>query len=533
MTTPAAPRLLKLLRRPEIYPEPTRSVELIETHISWVFLTDAYVYKLKKPVHFEFADFSTLAARHQACRDELRLGRRLAGDVYLDVVPLRITDAGTDTNPIAFDAQGDICEYAVKMRRLPDQRMLDRLLIEQRLTTAEIDQLAERLATFYASADSVAADAGAYRASIQHHVQANRHDLLAAADGQDEPLVRRVHTAQLRLLHLYADMFDARVSEGRIIEGHGDLRPEHICLVDPPVVFDCVEFSRELRTLDVVDELAFLAMECDAAAAESIGEVVLHAYCRRSHDAPPVVLWNFYKSYRACVRAKVAALRAGQVEGHQRETLLATAERRLQLAETYERSFGRTMLLVVGGLMGTGKSTVAAALTDALGLDCLRTDVVRRELFGDVASTDAFGKGRYTAANRRRVYDELLGRGEARLAAGVSVVLDGTFLWADELMPARDLAAAYGATFLAVRCECPDEMARRRIAARAVEGRDASEARTEFFDEQKRNRPPVPVDVPTVRVDTSAGVEQGLPLVYEQLRAADGGADWYTRSVSS
>ena len=155
------------------------------------------------------------------------------------------------------------------MSRLPDERMLDSLLADQQLTTAETDQLAERLAAFYARAEGVACDAAEYRASIERHVRANRRDLLATADARDESLIRRVHTAQLRSLHLYADMFDARVTAGRVIEGHGDLRPEHVCLVDPPVVFDCVEFSRELRTLDVADELAFLASECDALGSES------------------------------------------------------------------------------------------------------------------------------------------------------------------------------------------------------------------------------------------------------------------------
>jgi aminoglycoside phosphotransferase family enzyme/predicted kinase len=514
----ATPALVELLLRPEAYPEHTASVELIETHISWVFLTDTFVYKLKKPVRFEFADFSTLAARHQACQDEVRLNRRLAGDVYLDVVPLHITNTGD----VAFDTQGDPLDYAVKMRRLPAARRLDQLIVADRLTIAEMERLARRLAVFYTNAESAAVEASDYRDTILHHVRANRHDLLTAVGEQDASLVRRVHTAQLRLLHLYADMFESRVTAGHIIEGHGDLRPEHLCLVDPPVVFDCIEFSRELRMLDRLDELAFLAMECVALGAESVGEHVLQAYCQQSQDTPPHALWNFYKSYRACVRAKVAALRAQQVEVQQRDALLATVARRLELAETYERSFGRPTLLVVGGLMGTGKSTVAAALSEALGLDCLRTDVVRRELLGDQPASDAFGEGRYTAEHRRRVYDELFRRGEALLAKGNSVVLDGTFLSADVLMQARGLAEANGATFLALRCECPDELARQRIVTRAANNRDASDARPELFDQQKQSRPPIPADVPMVRVDTSGNVAGVLRPVYAQLRALAG-----------
>ena len=233
------------------------------------------------------------------------------------------------------------------------------------------------------------------------------------------------------------------------------------------------------------------------------------------------VLWNFYKSYRACVRAKVTALRAAQLEGDERDDLLVVAERRLELAESYERAFGRPTLLVVGGLMGTGKSTVASALSEALGFDCLRTDLVRRDLFGTQLRSEAFGEGDYTAVNRQRVYDELFRRAAARLAVGVSVVLDGTFLAADVLIPARDLAASAGATFLAVRCECPDHLARRRVADRLAAGRDASQARPELFDRQKRERGAVPTDVATIHVDTSSVVSEVLPDVYARLREID------------
>ncbi|MEZ6069222.1 MAG: AAA family ATPase [Pirellulales bacterium] len=524
MTRPNADVLISLLSRPQCYPQPNTSVELVETHLSWVFLTDELVYKLKKPVHFEFADFRTLAARRAACHDELRLNRRLAPHVYLDVVQLRVSGLAVlfteaDHSVDGLDEDRDAIEYAVRMRRLPDGRMLDHLIRSGRLDSGEVDEFAERLATFYSSAAAVTADTGAYRRSIEHHVRANRADLLDAADPRDDALVRRVHAAQLRLLHLYADAFDTRVSEGRVIEGHGDLRPEHVCLIDPPVVFDCVEFSRELRTLDIADELAFLAMECDSLDAADVGQRVLDAYARRSHDNPPPMLWNFYKSYRACVRAKVAALRAAQVTGDERNALLADADKRLRLAESYERQFGRPTLLVVGGLMGTGKSTVAAALGEALGFDCLRTDVVRGELFGDAPSADGFASGRYSDENRRRVYDEVFHRAEAMLTTGVSLILDGTFLADAEIAPSRDLAERHGAALLVVRCECPDDLARQRIAQRSAAGNDASEARPELFDQQKRRQCTSAIDVPRLVLDTSLPVARLLPEVYQRLRA--------------
>jgi predicted kinase len=371
------------------------------------------------------------------------------------------------------------------MRRLPAERMLDELIRRGALTEEAVSGVASFLANYYHRAEPAAVDGEAYRAAIAAHVADNRRVLLAAAE-IDTDRVRRIHTAQLRYLTCRGDVFRTRARERRVIDGHGDLRPEHVCLVDPPAVFDCIEFSPDSRRVDVLDELCFFAMECDAAGASAVGARVLDAYRRLSHDEASVGLALFYKAYRATVRAKVAALRAEQVAGAARQESYGTRDRYLGLADEYLRTGGvRPLLILVTGLMGTGKSTLARELGEALGIEVLRTDVVRSAVVPAGQGNESFGVGRYGADARGRVYDELLRRARERLARGASVILDGTFIEASKRADALGLGRDLNADTSVVRCACPRETALERIAARLKSAAgDPSEARPELYDLQ-------------------------------------------------
>jgi aminoglycoside phosphotransferase family enzyme len=281
-----------------------------ETHISWVFLTDRFAYKLKKPVRYDFLDFSTPQARRAACEAELRLNQRLARDIYLEVLPIARNLHGR----LRWGGSSAPVDWVVKMRRLPADRMLDGLIRSGCLSNTDVDKLASTLARFFHEASPLVIAPGDYRQSLQDHVRGNRRELLAPSHALPAEMTKRIHAAQLRFLELQPDRFDERVCDGRVIEGHGDLRPEHICLLHQPVIFDCIEFNADLRRLDVADELSFLSMECDRLGADWVGDRVIQAYRRISNDPVAEDVLNFYKSYRACVRAKVAALRADQVQ---------------------------------------------------------------------------------------------------------------------------------------------------------------------------------------------------------------------------
>jgi len=284
------------------YPEPTPSVEAIETHMSWVFLTDRYAWKLKKPVRSQYLDFSTESARRLDCNEELRLNRRLSDGVYLDTVPLVIDADGR----LRLAADGRIVDWLVKMRRLPAARMLDRMVRDRSVEAADVRRVVERLANFYRQSTPIAITPDGYRARFSADIAGNRRELAAAVYGLPDALIGKICARQQALLDSQPELFDARVHAGRIIEAHGDLRAEHICLEPRPQIIDCLEFSRELRVLDAADELAFLALECERLGAPELATTIFATYTAVTGDTPPDALLRFYQSHRACVRAKIA-----------------------------------------------------------------------------------------------------------------------------------------------------------------------------------------------------------------------------------
>lgn len=293
-----------LFKEPRTYPEPPREIVSIETHMSWVFLTDKYAYKMKKPVHYPYLDFSTLDAREWNCREEFRLNQRLAPGVYLGVVPL----CWQASDVVRLEGEGTAVEWLVKMRRLPAARMLDRMIEKHDVTPAAIRGLAELLVAFYRESPTIVLNAAAHRAQYRTAIELNRNILSRPQHELPAALVAKVHAALSRTVDDAAELFDQRVRAGKIVEGHGDLRPEHVCLEAHPIVFDRLEFNRDLRIIDPVEELAFLSMECERLGAPFVGEILLDVYARITGDAPPKALLDFYMAHRACIRARLAAL---------------------------------------------------------------------------------------------------------------------------------------------------------------------------------------------------------------------------------
>jgi aminoglycoside phosphotransferase family enzyme/predicted kinase len=500
--------------RPDFYPERPAKVELVETHISWVFLTDRFAYKLKKPVRFEFLDFSTPALRRQACEDEVRLNRRLAPTAYLGAVPVTADSWGH----LQLDGEGKPVDWVVRMQRLPPDRTLQELICRGKLVEGNVQRLATMLADFYTQAPPLTMRPEEYRDELEHHVRANSDELSQSEHGLSPAMVQRSQSAQLRLLHVLPEMVDQRVCDGRIVEGHGDLRPEHIYLTRPPAIIDCIEFSYELRTLDVADELCFLAMECDRLAAPHVGQQIIDTYCRVSGDHPPPMLLDFYKCYRASVRAKVAALRSDQLAAAQRGAIERVEREYLGLADEYARRMGPPLVVVVRGLMGTGKSTLARALSKKLGLRLFHTDAIRRELFPLDCKEHAYGGGKYCAEHRQRVYDVLLNRGTEALNSGISVALDGTFLTSRSRAEAAERAQRAGAMLLLVECRCPGDVARQRIAERLRADKDLSEARPDLFVRQRCDEQGNPPGLESVIVDTTTSVNAQLDVVFGVMR---------------
>lgn len=498
-------QIVELFQQEDTYSPAASQVETIETHISYVFLTDHEAYKLRKGVKFEFVDFSTAELRKQDCEDEVRLNRRLAPDLYLGVLPIT---RDTDGN-LALDGAGEPVDWVVKMHRLDLASTLEERIRTDALSAAEIDQVSQFLAGAYADVKELSLagklTGSQYREHVEQHVRANLADLLEYDSfAPSEPcLIRRVHAAQLLLLAALPDWFERRVSEHYVIEGHGDLRPEHICLKPRPLAFDCVEFNAEFRQIDVLDELGFLAMECDMLQRADVGQAVLDAYLAESRDPADPRLLLFYKAYRACVRGKVAALRSTQLADDARDKAMSDAHRYMQAAGEYTAQMLRPVLLVMRGVSGSGKSTLARELADQFAVQRISSDEVRQMVQEKNDSEPGLDEERYAPAARDAVYQALLGEAEKTLRGHAPVILDASFLEARWLDWASELATKTGATLLVVETDCPAEVAQDRIAERRTAGSDASEARPELVPHQLETREAVPRGIPLVQVDAT------------------------------
>ncbi|MGZ3510507.1 MAG: hypothetical protein ACXVAC_19305, partial [Vulcanimicrobiaceae bacterium] len=290
------------LLEPASYPEPTRAVEAVETHMSWVFLTDRFAYKLKKPVRLPYLDFSTVDLRKHYCEEEIRLNARLAPRVYICTLPITL-----EANQVmTIGGSGLAIDWLVKMHRLPADRMLDHAIEHGTVAAEDIERLAFLLSGFYRKAPRVALSGATYRRRLEADVTANLEDLRKAKNIVARHRVERIHTAQAAFLQRCWKHFEQRVNEGRIVEAHGDLRPEHVLLGPDPQIIDCLEFNTAFRTLDAADELAFFAMECEMLGAPAVGTMVFDRYCGDNDDAAAKGLFDFYKCYRACLRSKLA-----------------------------------------------------------------------------------------------------------------------------------------------------------------------------------------------------------------------------------
>lgn len=313
------------LSRASAYPHPTDGVAARETHMSWVFLTQNRVYKLKKPVRFPYLDFSTLARREAACRAEVRLNRELAPDVYLGVVPLTLQTAG-----LALGGEGTAVDWLVVMRRLDENQTLEQAIFNKRVGYAQLDQLVDLLVHFYQRAPVVRMTPEEHLADWRRNIAYNFRVLTESSLGLPVGQLAFVKSAQMQFLERRSGMLRRRVRQLAIVDCHGDLRPEHIWLDKPVKVIDRLEFNPRLRAVDPFDEIAFLSVECERLGASWAGDYIKRRVMRQLYPAPPEELLNFYRCCRATLRARLAI--AHLLEPHPR-----TPEKWPRVARSYLR----------------------------------------------------------------------------------------------------------------------------------------------------------------------------------------------------
>jgi len=488
--------LVGALSDPSRFSHPAGAIDVIETHISFVVLAGEFVYKLKKPVDLGFLDFRTLAARRHFCEEELRLNRRTAPGLYLEVLPI----AGRADEPV-LGGDGPPIEYALKMRRFPQACLLDRMAREKTLTPDHIDALATVIAAFHARVDH--ADAGSafgtparvLAPALQNFDQL---EALGASDPDKHDLTAlRAWTLQAHR-HL-SDSIERRRGEGFVRECHGDLHLGNIAVIDgSPVPFDCIEFDAQLRWIDVMSEIAFLVMDLLDHRLPALAWRCLDAYLQATGDYGGVELLRFFLVYRAMVRAKIALIRDGQTAASDGAGTGPKSAFRtyLDLALELSRS-GRPAIVLMHGLSGSGKSTVAQAALESLGAIRIRSDVERKRSHGLAAaerSASGVESGLYVPAITALTYRRLATLAAGIVRAGWPALVDATFLRQADRESFRALARSEAVPFLIVSCEAAEATLRARVVAREREAGDASEAGLAVLERQLATREPLVAD---------------------------------------
>jgi aminoglycoside phosphotransferase family enzyme/predicted kinase len=505
MAKPAWELMIGSLLRPAAYGHSVApgGPQLLETHLSWVLLSGPYAYKLKKPVAFGFVDFSTAERREQACRDELRLNRRLSPARYLDLVPVYGTAetasfvAPVDTPP-GSNHPAAVIAWAVRMVQFEQEQLLPAALAAGRVDQAAIRELAARLACFHR--DAATAGSGTpwgKPEAVRQPVLDNLTALAACPQAQAvlEPLTAWVNR-QARLL---TPWFSRRQSDGHIRECHGDLHLGNMLLGPAGIeVFDALEFSETLRWIDPISEMAFLVMDLAVRGRADLGSLLLNGWVEATGDGAGLRGWAWYSVYRALVRAKVSWLRLQQsgLEAAERSRMRAELVRYLNLAMDWIQRQSQPLVLM-HGLAGSGKSTIAAQLSRRLGAVVFRSDVERKRLFGiwGVSPTRQLQGELYGPKASRHLYGIVLPTlVEAASAGGLAVIVDACFLRRSERQRMVDLAGQLSIPVQIVVCEAPEPTLRQRLLERAAAGTDPSDANAEVLERQHQWLEPLDPD---------------------------------------
>lgn len=506
--------------------------KLIETHASWVFVGPRFVFKLKKPVNFGFLDFSTLEKREAACQAEVLLNARLAPSVYLGVVPVRRDGERLwvdDEDAIAglgapHDPGGAIVDYAVKMHRLPDDQRADDLLARQSLEKADIERMAVLIADFHARCDNGPelerfGSPDAIAENVRENFEQTSGWISRYIDTETE---RSIEEQQLGFLRSEEQLFEERVAENMIRDGHGDLRLDHVYVSKGNVfVIDCIEFNDRFRYADTAADLAFLAMDLAHRGRRDLSEWLLARYVSQSGDYSLYRLIDFYEGYRAYVRGKVTAL-LDQQEGPSRPELAERARGYfLHALAAQNPPLKQPRLVCIGGLIASGKSTIAARVASWLCCAILDTDRIRKRLLRlplhERSEQDAFA-GAYDEKTSEQVYSTAFTHAEHILSTGRSVIVEASFRKKEMRKMAVDLAHRCSVPLLFVECQAPADIVKERLRQREQQ-ENVSDARLDLYDSFARNFEPLEEMSP----DVHRTIDTTLPRSEQDLRLAQFG----------
>jgi len=512
-------KIFQSMDKPDFYPHVVSKIEHRETHISKVFLTGSYVYKIKKSVNLEFLDYTTLEKRNYYCHQETTLNRRLSHNIYLGVVPINFKDGR-----YSISGPGKPVEYAVKMRQLPEDRSLIRMLKDEKVDHRAIEQLARMLADFYQCSDTGGKIAafGSWE-TIRAKSEENFGQMEKfAGEMFNDRIFHVIHAATRSFLIRRRALFQHRTENGKICDCHGDLRSGHIYFDNGIQVIDCIEFNERYRYSDIASDLAFLAMDLDFEGFPKIAGHLINAFAQYTNDSDMFVLIDFYKCYRALIRAKVNCLRLenASIGGWKKANIRREIDRYMDLTYQYALQFTRPTLWVVCGLPASGKSKISNELSRHLNVKVFCSDLVRKELFGlkphDFVDVP-FETGIYSKGAGSLTYGKLLLLAQEEIEKGASVILDATFGNKHQRDEALRLAKDMDANIVFVECCSPVKLSRARLIKREM-GPCISDARIWHFEQFKKRFEPLNEihDEMHIRINTEKPLKENIHNLLSQ-----------------
>jgi len=488
------PERLKALLHPGAYPHAVQSVEVVETHISWILLTGEFAYKIKRPVHYPFVDLRSAGRREFLCHEEVRLNRRFAPELYLGVCPITSLEGEA-----RLEGSGVVIEHAVKMRQFRREDELDRLLATARVAPAELAEFGRDLAHIHADLPvAEPTQTWGRPAAVRALILENLDECARAVEvfGADAD-VHALRTTLHARLEAASRWMSERFARGMVRECHGDLHSRNIVRRGSRLLaFDCMEFEPAFRWIDVADEVAFLLADLDSCHQALHAQAFLGGYLAGSGDYQACRLLEVYKAHRSLVRAKVSALSVVSVAGKGAGEIAAARRRYEGYLDGARRSLApkRPILILMSGLSGSGKTWIAKRLAPLLGAVHLRSDIERKRLVGlreSARSGSDLGQGLYSREASMHVYQHLARCAGDTLAGGYTTIVDATLSRREDRSRFRDLSVELGATACVVHCQAPPEMLRARISERLERGNDPSEADLSVLQWQEMHWDPI------------------------------------------
>jgi hypothetical protein len=518
--------IIKLMHQTSCYPHIVKKIQTIQTHISYVILTGDIAYKIKKAVKFRFLDFSTLENRKKYCNEELKLNQQLCPEIYRDVVPI----TKEKDNRIMVDGKGEVIEYAVKMKQFPQRNMMTVLLSKNKIQHKHIMQILHRLIDYYKN-QKQSDEINSY--GKKHIIEKNINENFRDVKPFINILLERERFEKIKkynkcFFEQADDIIDKRCKNDYIKSCHGDLHSGNIVILNDDIcIFDCIEFNKRFRYIDIASDIGFLAMDLDFQKKPYLSSFLINNYIEITHDETLLDILNFYKSYRAFVRGKVTGfkLNDSSLSARERKNIINVSNNYFDLSEYYAELFNllinnrKPIIFLISGLTGTGKTTLAIKLGIDYNAKIIHSDLVRKEIFGLSKYQHHYVKantGLYNRENIEKTYNEVIKQAVNIIRNGENIVIDATFQKRHYREQVKMIAENHNAIFIILYCTSSDIIIKQWLDSRS-KTQSISDGRWEIYQSQKKTFEPFQKNDDVIKIDMSKHSFQQYLKMYNQI----------------